>query len=177
MRASFSILGWIDWCLLGVGGPVTGHGAMLFQYPRVDRLVSAGASDLPSDTCTQYVSVSSGGSIGVCWPTTWRSCTPCSQSFSILGWIDWCLLAGTAGCHVWRSSTASFSILGWIDWCLLGQVRGGLCDWRRCFSILGWIDWCLLVIRASVSSVDDDSFSILGWIDWCLLVRSIIFSV
>ncbi len=39
----------------------------MFQYPRVDRLVSAGWSVLPGARPASKVSVSSGGSIGVCW--------------------------------------------------------------------------------------------------------------
>ena len=66
----FSILGWIDWCLLGRSARSYGSSSLVFQYPRVDRLVSAG----------------------------WPSAEPglARPSFSILGWIDWCLLGGMA---------------------------------------------------------------------------------
>ncbi len=88
----FSILGWIDWCLLGRRNDSRGYDAPRFQYPRVDRLVSAG-----------------------CCPAHREQTGLC---FSILGWIDWCLL-GDSRTQPGGAIFGSFSILGWIDWCLL----------------------------------------------------------
>ncbi len=189
----------------------------LFQYPRVDRLVSAGQKQQSARLQRIEVSVSSGGSIGVCWTFQtppcadgwWfqyprvdrlvsagspnrRAAPPPIGCFSILGWIDWCLLAigcdgdveqvsgfqyprvdrlVSAGCRVGiRYSRATcFSILGWIDWCLLVTVSVATIPDRDCFSILGWIDWCLLAGRRTIPGIGSRSFSILGWIDWCLL--------
>jgi hypothetical protein len=109
---------WVDQLVsAGVAYDDLTAGFWLFQYPRVDRLVSAGTNPAPHHA-------------------------PAQSCFSILGWIDWCLLARIVYVSIGQSS---------------------------CFSILGWIDWCLLVCAAVARSSTSLSFSILGWIDWCLL--------
>ncbi len=139
----FSILGWIDWCLLG-NILLHRHARPLwFQYPRVDRLVSAGPCQPGSAGADPRVSVSSGGSIGVCWSPVCSCNLTRAASFSILGWIDWCLLAEWDHSKPYPAgvSVSSGGSIG-VCWFVLRLPR----SWTTCFSILGWIDWCLLVI-------------------------------
>ncbi len=117
--ASFSILGWIDWCLLDrLRRDMDNRGGQ-FQYPRVDRLVSAGAGimhEVVGLRAFQYPRVDRLVSAGGQMVTVQRH----PQRFSILGWIDWCLLDRVRLCVA--PGLCCFSILGWIDWCLLAKT-------------------------------------------------------
>ncbi len=137
----FSILGWIDWCLLGTGPRLRPRRGPAFQYPRVDRLVSAGLAlaCAGSSYCVfQYPRVDRLVSAGQSNATYKALCL----GFSILGWIDWCLLdERRRRCRTAVSvSVSSGGSIG-VCWPIVRVAAVILC---LGFSILGWIDWCLL---------------------------------